>query len=130
MSHTIHQEITIRANRQRVFKALTHAPVFAEFSGAPAEIDHRAGGAFSCFGGMITGITLETQAPEFLVQAWRVANWDPGIYSVAKFVLEEISDDETKLIFDHTGFPVDHIDHLEPGWHTKYWEPLKKYLEE
>jgi hypothetical protein len=34
----------------------------------------------------------------------------------------------TVLIFDHTGFPDDNRDHLDAGWSSNYWDPLKKYL--
>jgi len=30
---------------------------------------------------------------------------------------------------DNAGFPADAAEHLEPGWHKMYWEPLKAYLE-
>ncbi len=125
---SIHQEILFNVNVQSVYKALTNAKLFGEFSGASAEIDPEPGGKFSCFDGMILGQTIENIPAERLVQAWRVANWEPGVYSIAKFEFEKVSDTETKLIFDHTGFPQEHKDHLEQGWHERYWEPLKKYL--
>jgi len=128
MSNTIHHEISISANSQQIYEALTNAKQFGELTGAPAEIDPVSGGQFSCFGGMITGQTIETIPGNRLVQAWRVSNWEPGIYSIVKFEFEKINDSETKLIFDHTGFPEEHRDHLDQGWHDRYWYPLKKYL--
>ena len=128
MPKAIHHEISISANPQRIYEALTCAKQFGEFTGALAEIDPVSGGQFSCFGGMITGQTIEAIPGNRLVQAWRVSNWEPGIYSIVKFEFEKIIDTETKLIFDHTGFPEEHRDHLDQGWHDRYWEPLKKYL--
>jgi len=125
---SIHQEISFTGNLKRVYDAFTNAKLFSEFSGASAEIDPEPGGKFSCFGGMILGQTIENIPAERLVQAWRVANWEPGVYSIVKFEFEEVSDTETKLILDHTGFPEDHKAHLEQGWHERYWEPLKKYI--
>lgn len=128
MPKTIHQEISISANPQRIYEALTNAKQFSELTGAQAEIDPVSGGQFSCFGGMITGQTIEAIPGNRLVQAWRVGNWESGIYSIVKFEFEKINNTETKLIFDHTGFPEEHQDHLDQGWHDRYWEPLKKYL--
>jgi hypothetical protein len=56
-----------------------------------------------------------------------VANWDPGIYSIAKY---ELSDEGigTRLVFDHTGFPTGEADHLAEGWISNYWQPLAQYL--
>ena len=128
MSDTIHQEVFFNASSQRIYEALTNADQFGELTGAPAEINSESGGKFSCFGGMITGQTLEVIPDCRLVQAWRVGNWESGVYSIVKFELEEINDKETKLIFDHTGFPEADRDHLDQGWHDRYWAPLKKYL--
>jgi len=127
MSHVIHQEIVIAASPQRVYSALTDSQQFSALTGAPAEISREAGGAFSCFGGMIVGRHVELMANERIVQAWRVANWDVGVYSVARFVLKA-QGTGTLLVFDHAGFPEGTGEHLETGWHSNYWEPLKKYL--
>ena len=62
-----------------------------------------------------------------IVQAWREVNWDPGVYSVAKFELLE-QGTGSKIVFDHTGFPRGNAEHLAAGWKTHYWEPLAKFL--
>ena len=127
MSHVIHQEIVIAASPQRVYSALTDSQQFSALTGVPAEISREAGGAFSCFGGMIVGRHLELMVNERIVQAWRVANGDAGVYSVVRFVLKA-QGTGTLLVFDHAGFPDGTGEHLETGWHSNYWEPLKKYL--
>lgn len=124
----IHQEIIINSSSEQIFSALTSAEKFSKLTSTPAEIDPTIGGQFSCFGGMITGLTIEIEYNTRLVQAWRASNWDAGIYSIVKFELEKVNDSETKLIFDHTGYPDEHVEHLEQGWHNMYWEPIKKYL--
>lgn len=126
---SIHQEIGFKCSAQRVFEALISSEQFAELTDAPAEITAKRGGKFSCFDGMITGLTIEVVPNKRLVQAWRVGNWDEGIYSIVRFELAELSETEARLIFDHAGFPVQHKAHLEPGWYNKYWEPMKRYLD-
>lgn len=128
MSTSIHHEILFNTSLERIFEALTDAKTFSELTGALAEIDAKSGGTFSCFDGMITGQTIEILPSSRLVQAWRVGNWEPGIYSIVKFELERLNEMETKLIFDHTGFPQEHREHLDQGWHERYWQPLKDYL--
>jgi activator of HSP90 ATPase len=93
----------------------------------PAEIDPKAGGAFSIFGERIVGRNIELVSNQRIVQAWHPANWEPGYYSVVKFELKE-EGAETKVILDHTGFHQGDFGHLNSGWHDRYWEPLKKYL--
>jgi activator of HSP90 ATPase len=128
MSKIIHQEISFATNPVQIYEALTNSKHFAELTKAAAEIDPVPGGQFSCFDGMITGQTIEAIPASRLVQAWRVGNWEPGIYSIVKFELEKLNDTETKLIFDQTGFPYEQREHLDQGWHDRYWEPIKKYL--
>ncbi len=143
VSHTaesIHQEPVFNASRKRVYEALTDTKQFdkvvqlseAMRSGIPpgappTEISHEAGGAFSLFGGYITGRHIELAVNERIVQAWRVGNWDPGVYSIAKFELVE-QGSGTKIVFDHTGFPKGLGEHLAAGWKANYWEPLGKFL--
>ncbi|HET7108966.1 MAG TPA: SRPBCC family protein [Candidatus Acidoferrum sp.] len=140
---SIHQEPVFKASRKRVYEALTDAAQFGkvvEMSAAmksggmklgtkAAEISREPGGAFSLFGGYISGRQVELVANERIVQAWRAGSWDPGSYSIARFVLVE-SGDGTKIVFDHTGFPKGQAEHLAEGWRGNYWEPLAKYLGE
>src|SRR5712692_10593614 len=139
-AESIHQEPVFKASRKRVFEALTDTKQFdkvvqlsaAMKSGmpagaAPTQISHEAGGAFSLFGGYVTGRHIELAPSERIVQAWRAGSWDPGVYSIAKFQLVE-QGSGTKIVFDHTGFPKGAGEHLAGGWKMNYWEPLEKFL--
>ncbi len=124
---SLHQEIDFRATPQRIYEILLDAKQFAAFTGMPAEIDPKAGGGFTMFGGLIVGRNVELVSNGRIVQAWRPTHWDPGVYSIVKFALKSGSSG-TKLILDHTGFPEGEYDHLEAGWKDHYWERLTKYL--
>jgi activator of HSP90 ATPase len=133
-SESIHQEVVFQASRKRVYEALTDPKQFTKVTtfspvmkAAPAEISREAGGSFTCFGGHIVGRQVELVPNERIVQAWRVVTWDPGVYSIAKFEFKE-QGSETRLVFDHTGFPNGKAEHLATGWKENYWEPLRKYL--
>jgi uncharacterized protein YndB with AHSA1/START domain len=128
MSKPIHQEVVFKASPQRVYEALTDAGQFSKVTGgAPTEISAGADGRFSCFGGMIVGKNVELIPNQRIVQAWRAGNWDPGVYSIARFELKK-QGAGTLLVFDHAGFPEGNREHLDAGWVSNYWEPLKKYL--
>jgi activator of HSP90 ATPase len=124
---TIHEEVMFDASPQRIYEALLNSKQFAAFSGMPADIDAKAGGAFSMFGGMIVGRNVELVAKVRVVQAWRPTHWDPGAYSIVKFELKEKGAGST-LVLDHRGFPEGEFDSLEAGWKAHYFERLKKYL--
>jgi activator of HSP90 ATPase len=137
----IHQEPVFAASRKRVYEALTTAAQFdkvIQLSGVmrtavmasmqkPTEISLHQGGAFALFGGHIVGMQIELVPDELIVQAWRVGNWDRGIYSIARFDLTA-QGAGTKILFDHTGFPKGQGEHLAAGWQANYWSPLQKYL--
>ena len=142
ISHTaesIHQEPLFKANRKRVYEALTDSKQFEkviQLSGVmqtmhladkPAEISPEAGGAFTLFGGYITGRQVELVPNERIVQAWRTGRWAPGVYSIARFELVE-QGSGTRIIFDHAGFPKGDAEGLASGWKAHYWEPMDKLL--
>ena len=138
-AESIHQERLFTARRNRIYDALTDARQFAkivQLSGAmesmpagtkAAEISREVGGAFNIFGGHIVGLQLELVPNQRIVQAWRVVDWKPGDYSIAKFDLTE-QGEQTKVVFDHKGFPQGAAEHLASGWEEHYWEPLRKFL--
>jgi activator of HSP90 ATPase len=135
-AQAIHQEVTFKAPRSRVYTLLTDDHEFQKVvalseavkSGKvettpPAQIGREAGAAFSIFGGFIDGRNIELVPQTRLVQAWRPQYWPAGVYSIVKFELKERSD-RTLLAFDHTGFPADDAASLAQGWKQNYWEPM------
>ena len=138
-AEAIHMEVSFDAAPARVYDALTDAKQFnrvVQLSAAmksmglgtkPVEITREPGGAFSAFGGYVTGRQLELIPDKRIVQAWRAGGWQPGIYSIARFELAA-QGVATKLTFDHTGFPQGDAEHLLEGWKGNYWEPLAKFL--
>jgi activator of HSP90 ATPase len=139
-AEAIHQEPVIKASPKRVYEALTETAQFdkvIELSGVmksmqnlgnrPTQISREVGGAFTLFGGYVTGRHVELVPGRRIVQAWRAGSWDPGVYSIAKFELME-QGFATKIVFDHTGFPKGAAEHLASGWKEHYWEPLAKLL--
>lgn len=136
----IHEELLFKAGRKRVYEALTDTSQFdkmtreiqakegGEASAAhPTEISRDLGGAFSLFGGRIIGRHLELLRNERIVQAWRVAYWPTGIFSIVRFDLSEQGPD-TKIVFSHAGFPKGDAANLVNGWKLHYWQPLGKFL--
>jgi activator of HSP90 ATPase len=138
-AEAIHQEVAFNASPKRIYQALTDASLFQkveslsaamkslDISSHAAKISREAGGAFSLFGDYIVGRQIELIEDQRIVQAWRVASWDPGIYFVAHFALTG-QGSSTKLVLDHAGFPAGTAEHLAAGWHANYWQPLEKFL--
>ena len=139
-AESIHQEPVFKAGPKRVYEALIDENQFEKVTQLSAalqsgmalgskrtQIGREAGGPFTLFGGHIVGRQIELVPNQRIVQAWRVADWDPGIYSIVKFELTGHGAG-TKIVFDHAGFPQGRGQHLADGWKANYWEPLEKYL--
>jgi uncharacterized protein YndB with AHSA1/START domain len=139
-SESIHQEVEFHASRKRVYEALTDAKQFERVvqlsdaaktmmkPGAPAtQISPEVGGTFLTFGGLIVGRQLELVPNERIVQAWRPAYWEPGLFSMVRFQLKDAGTG-TRLVLDHRGFPDGDSKSLLDGWGKNYWQPLAKYL--
>jgi uncharacterized protein YndB with AHSA1/START domain len=124
----IRDTIDFAAPPECVYAALTDSSQFSQMTGAPASIGGNVGEAFSCFDGWIEGRHVELVPNERIVQAWRVKDWPPGVFSIVRFDLAP-QEGGTRLEFQQAGFPPEHRVHLEPGWQSKYWGPLKNYLD-
>jgi activator of HSP90 ATPase len=139
-AESLHQELVFRATRKRIYEIFTSAASFDKMThdiqakeGGTASASHRTeisrvvGGTFSLFGGRIVGRHLELVPDERIVQAWRVAYWKPGVFSIVRFDFTE-QGAETKILFAHTGFPQGDAENLLHGWKIHYWEPLEKFI--
>ncbi len=128
MTTNVHQEIDLAAAPHRIFEALMDSTQHAAFTdGGATSIARDPGGAFSCHGGKIEGRNVDVVKDRRIVQAWRVANWDPGVYSIVRIELHA-EGKGTKLVLDHTGIPEGQAEHLAAGWNARYWEPLARWL--
>ncbi len=124
----IHQEVVFAVPPDRVYDALLDSTQFAEFTHMPAVIDRKTGGAFQCFGGMIEGRNIELVTNQRIVQAWRVASWPPGVFSVVRFELTP-EGTGTRLVLTHSNYEEgEPRASLDSGWPEHYWEPMKLYL--
>jgi uncharacterized protein YndB with AHSA1/START domain len=124
----IHQEVKFADPPAKIYKALTSSAEHAKFTGAPAEIMVKAGGAWSAYGGKISGFNVELVDGVRIVQTWRAGNWPEGVHTLVRFELTK-DGAGTKLVLDHDGVSEDQLAHIDGGWTKMYWEPLRKYLE-
>jgi activator of HSP90 ATPase len=133
-SYLIHQEVDFTASPQQLYQALLSSKQFCEFAilngeftAKSAQIDSTVGGAFTIFDGHIAGRNIELVPNQRIVQAWRVKDWQAGVYSIVVFEFKP-QDKGTHLVFDQTGFPDGLHDGLAKGWRSHYWDLLTKYF--
>jgi len=136
----IHQEVPFQASCRDIYAALTNSQRFDALTRlsdavtlltAPnakaTTISPELGGAFTLFGGYITGRNLVMIRDVRLVQAWRAGGWSTGEFSIVSFDLHP-QGAGCRVIFDHRGFPDSQGASLAYGWRVHYWEPLAKLL--
>jgi uncharacterized protein YndB with AHSA1/START domain len=123
----IHQEVTFSAPPAQVYQALMQAATHERFTGAPASIDAQVGGAWSAYGGKISGQNIELVEGVRIVQTWRAGNWPAGSHSLVKLELSP-EGTGTKLTLDHDAISDEQVPHLDAGWEKMYWEPMRKFF--
>ena len=121
--------VTINATPAAVFDALMDSKKHSQFTGVPAKMTKKIGGAFTCYDGYIEGFNLVVQRPKLIVQAWKSENWPRDRWSVVTFKLAKLAGGKTKLSFHQVGVPKGDFKAKNKGWDTHYWQRLKKFLE-
>ncbi len=128
-TRTITHEVTFSVSPREVFEALMDSEKHSAFTGAPAQIERKAGGKFVLYGGHLTGTTIELKQDELIVQDWRGDNWPHGHYSRLTFTLTPLHEGRrTQLSLTQTGVPADHFEDINKGWQVYYWTKMATYL--
>lgn len=128
MGQDIKQTVTFDARPGVIFELLMDQRKHSAFSGMPAKISRKPGGAFTCYGGHLEGFTVETVNNKRIVQAWRAAGWPKGVWSVATFNLAGAPGGKSKLSFSQMGVPAKSLKGITAGWKSHYWTPIKVHL--
>jgi uncharacterized protein YndB with AHSA1/START domain len=129
MATSIHHEVVIKATPARIYRALMNSKEHEAFTAnGKAKVSAKVGGAFYAHGGYVRGINVELKPGKRIVQAWRVKGMPDSVYSIVRFELKKMRGG-TRLVFDQTGLPPEHVGHLSSGWKARYWKPLKAHLE-
>lgn len=127
MSTHIHQEIFIKATPVEIYSAFTDEKIHSEFTGGASSIDPVEGGLATMHDGQIVARNIELVLGKKIVQAWRVAPWEDGVYTILRLQLAA-ENGGTRITLDQTGCPEDMTDHLADGWEARYWGPLRKHF--
>lgn len=127
MSTVVNQSKKFDASIDRVYKAIADSAEHSAFTGAPALLSGEPGGTFTTHGGAIEGRMLEIVPNERIVQAWRVATWPQGVYSIVAYAFTGDSNG-AEITLTHSGLPEEEAGHIDQGWNNMYWEPMAKYF--
>ncbi len=127
MTTEIHQQVTINAAPGVVYQAFMDEKHHSALTGGTSKIDASIGGLAEMHDGQIIARNLELEPGQSIVQAWRVAGWDAGVYTLLRIRLEP-AQDGTLVTLDQTGCPPEMTEHLAAGWDQRYWKPMADHF--
>lgn len=123
-SKTLTQSANLMISPTDLWDLLTNPQKIPMWTKAPAQVNLAPGGAFSLFGGNVTGHTIAASVPTELTQSWRLSTWPAGHYGELTTRLEEGAG-STALTLALTGVPVGDEDATEQGLDAYYLRSLK-----
>nr|WP_306269172.1 SRPBCC domain-containing protein [Pararhizobium sp. IMCC3301] len=128
MTSHIHQEVFIAAEPAAIYAAFMDEKQHSALTGGQSHISPQVGGEASMHDGQILARNIELEPGRKIVQAWRVAPWEEGSYTLLRIMLSA-ENNGTRIVLDQTGCPEDMTAHLAKGWETRYWTPLRAFFE-
>ena len=129
------QAVTIQQTAQfdgqtpeRLYHAYLSSKEHSAFTGAPAQIDPKVSGEVSAFGGQVKGTIFQLVPGRLIVQKWRGAHTKPTDLDTTLILTFRRNDTGAEIEVVHTNVPEDERLWVNTSWNIRYWDPLKKYL--
>jgi activator of HSP90 ATPase len=123
----IHREATFPVPPERIYELLTDAARFSIVVNRRGRGGGTEGAWFSLFGDQLEGRQIELVRPERVVQAWRLSEWEQGVYSIVRFTLAP-EGPGTRVVVDQDGYPANFHDRLANSWRPMYFEPMARHF--
>ena len=120
---------SLPADPDRLFDMYLDPQQHAAFTGAPVEIEPRAGAPFRAFDGMLTGTMLHVTPKRLIVQAWRSANWPADAIDSTLTLTFWPEGEGARIELAHVNVPLEDFAGVSQGWEKYYWTPWRAYLE-
>ncbi len=121
-------KLTIKeATPEDVYNALTNPFAIELWSGYPAVMELKKGGAFSLWEGDITGKILDFISNEYLCQEWFFGEQEEVSVASIKLFPQK---NETYLVLKHTNIPDEDYENITEGWREYYLGAIKRFFEE
>ncbi len=122
-------EITIKADREEVYAALTTPFQIELWSGYPAEMTAEAGSEFSLWDGDICGKNLSFTTNKSMVQEWYFGETEEKSIVEILLKVDTVSVNRTKIKLKHTNIPDEAFEEICEGWREYYLGAIQNFLE-
>ncbi|CAF2406983.1 unnamed protein product [Rotaria sp. Silwood2] len=118
-------EDTFKCSRSELFQTFTDINMVRAFTqNSVSKYDCQQDGQFSLFGDNITGNFLEIVPYDRIEMLWRFKSWPKEHYSHVSLQFQDETD-QTKLIVQQNGVPVQFYENTMEGWKRFYFESIK-----
>jgi activator of HSP90 ATPase len=128
MTYDFKLSCTLPATPEAVYHAWLDSAAHSDMTGSVATIVNGVGGAYSAWGGYITGKTVALVPGKRIMQNWRTTEFagdDPD-----STITVELAPAKTgaRLTLIHTGVPDGQTSYEKGGWQENYFAPMKAYF--
>jgi len=120
-------EATFPVSPDRIYELLTDGAMLSTLVNRRGRGGAVEGAWFSLFGDQLEGRQIELVRAERVVQAWRVADWEPGEYSIVRFTLRP-EGTGTRVVVDQDGYPARLHQAVANTWRPLYFEPMARHF--
>lgn len=119
---------TLPAAPEAVYRAWLSSEGHSAMTGAPATVEGAVGGAFTAWGGFISGRTLALEPGRRIVQSWRTRQFPPDHPDSTVELLLASEGGGTRLTVHHRGVPDGQTQYEQTGWSEHYFQPMARYF--
>jgi uncharacterized protein YndB with AHSA1/START domain len=116
------------ATPEQVYRAWLSSGEHSAFTGGPAEVEARVGGAHTAWDGYIEGRVLRLEANRRIVMAWRTTEFPSGAPDSRLDIMLAPEMGGTLLTLVQTGIPQGDGPKYDEGWKDNYFEPMADYF--
>ena len=128
MKNSLMMSVVLPATPEQVYTAWLSTEKHSAFTGSPAAVDAKVGGAFTAWDGYIGGMTLALEPYRRIVQAWRTTEFQPSDPDSRLEIILEPDGKGTRVTIRHANLPADGMQYKQ-GWVESYFEPMLAYFQ-
>jgi len=114
---------------QSIYEAYLDSEEHAAFTGSSASVEGRVGGEMTAWDGYISGVIVELEPYDRIVQTWRTTEFPEGSMDSRLEILLAAIDGGTSITIMHSDIPDGQGEMYEDGWEDYYFKPMRTYFE-
>ena len=114
---------------QSVYEAWLDSDEHSAFTGSSASVEGRVGGEMTAWDGYISGVILELEPYDRIVQSWRTTEFPEGSEDSRLEILLVAVEGGMSITLLHSDIPDGQGEMYNEGWEDYYFRPMRAYFE-